>query len=157
MTSSTWEQHAVYLPLSVEDYYLAAESRMKHGLNSLRYPLSVHAFPTVLRTTFNFVCPSARSDLSWRLTKICETTMMRTPLIFSVLFRLCSMGSAEYCNGIQPGDIMVTGFNMDEPDQVLLVLLESVAEGGAFYMTDRPWDGTAFLDADNDGTLKVSV
>jgi len=52
---------------------------------------------------------------------------------------------------------MVSGFNMMDPDEVVLVILEDVPANSALYMTDRPWDGSAFLDdvSTDDGTLKV--
>lgn len=74
------------------------------------------------------------------------------------LLQLCSSVIAnEFCNGIEPGAIMISGFNMDNPDEVLMVVLEPVASGGTFYMTDRPWDGSAFLDLENDGTHMVCL
>lgn len=75
-----------------------------------------------------------------------------------ILLQLCkNVLTTEFCNGVGPGDIMVTGFNMDNPDEVLMVVLEPIEAGGTFYMTDRPWDGTAFLELENDGTLQVCV
>lgn len=50
---------------------------------------------------------------------------------------------------------MVTAFNMQDPDEVLLILLERMDAGGTFFMTDRPWDGSKFLNSTGDGTLKV--
>jgi len=76
-------------------------------------------------------------------------------ILLLLLILCCTVFADEYCSGIQPGDIMTTGFNMDNPDEVLLVVLQPIEEGGTFYMTDRPWDGAEFLDSDNDGTLKV--
>jgi hypothetical protein len=74
------------------------------------------------------------------------------------LLHLCkNVLTTEFCNGVGPGDIMVTGFNMNNPDEVLMVVLEPIEAGGTFYMTDRPWDGTAFLELENDGTLQVCV
>jgi hypothetical protein len=74
------------------------------------------------------------------------------------LLQLCkNVLTTEFCNGVGPGDIMVTGFNMDNPDEVLMVVLEPIEAGGTFYMTDRPWDGTAFLELENDGTLQWEV
>ena len=49
---------------------------------------------------------------------------------------------------------MVSGFNMKDPDEVVLVLLDVILEGAVFYMTDRPWNGTGFVDGENDGVLK---
>ena len=87
-----------------------------------------------------------------------KTTMMRALLILAFLLLLCGAASADgYCNGIQSGGIMISGFNMDDPDQVLMVTLEMIEEGAVFYMTDRPWNGTEFLDVENDGTLKWQV
>lgn len=67
----------------------------------------------------------------------------------------------DYCNGLKPGHIMVSGFNMADPDEVVLVLLENAPPNGVFYMTDRPWDGSAFVDDESlsindDGVLQWS-
>jgi len=70
----------------------------------------------------------------------------------------------DYCNGLKPGHIMVSGFNMADPDEVVLVLLDDAPPNAVFYMTDRPWDGSAFVDSssegddddDADGTLRWS-
>jgi hypothetical protein len=65
---------------------------------------------------------------------------------------------------IQPGDIMVTGFNAVNPDTITLVLLSDMPRGGEFYMTDQSWDAAAngggggFVTTNPyDGTLKVRV
>ena len=40
---------------------------------------------------------------------------------------------------------------MQNPDQVMLVLLDSAPEGTTFSMTDRAWDGSQFVDDAIDG------
>jgi endonuclease I len=56
-------------------------------------------------------------------------------------------------NGLQPGSVMVTAFNSDDPDVVVLLVLSDLAPGATFYMTDNAWTGTTFRT--NEGTLKV--
>ena len=57
------------------------------------------------------------------------------------------------CNGLQPGVIMVTAFNSNNPDVVVLVALKDIPTGATLYMTDNAWTGANFLT--NEGTLKV--
>lgn len=85
--------------------------------------------------------------------------MMRSSLFLLSILLLPFCSDAEYCNGIEPGDIMVTGFNTQNPDEVVLVVLDDIDQGATFYMTDRTWDDDAsdFVDQENDGTLKVRI
>jgi hypothetical protein len=57
------------------------------------------------------------------------------------------------CNGLSPGDVMITAFNSDNPDAVAIVALNEIAAGATLFMTDNAWTGSAFRT--NEGTLKV--
>lgn len=57
------------------------------------------------------------------------------------------------CNGLQPGDVMITAFHSDNPDVVAIIALNTIAVGATLFMTDNAWTGTTFRT--NEGTLKV--
>lgn len=57
-------------------------------------------------------------------------------------------------NGLLPGSVMVSAFNSDDPDVVVLVALSNLAPGATLYMTDNAWTGQKFRT--NEGTLKVT-
>jgi hypothetical protein len=57
------------------------------------------------------------------------------------------------CNGLSPGDVMITGFNSDNPDAVAIVAVNEIAAGATLFMTDNAWTGSVFRT--NEGTLKV--
>lgn len=59
------------------------------------------------------------------------------------------------CNGLSPGDVMITAFNSDNPDAVAIVALNEIAAGATLFMTDNAWTGSAFRT--NEGTLKYVV
>lgn len=58
------------------------------------------------------------------------------------------------CQGLQAGDLFVTAFNTDNPDEVSLVAINDLPAGATIFMTDNAWTGTHFKS--NEGTVKVS-
>ena len=54
---------------------------------------------------------------------------------------------------LSPGDIAITGFSCDNPDQFVFVLLNDVETGTQIHFTDRGWDSVAGAFRAGEGTL----
>ena len=59
------------------------------------------------------------------------------------------------CKGLKPGDLFITAFNTDNPDDVTLVALTDLPAGATIYVTENAWTGTKFRTSE--GTISVSV
>jgi endonuclease I len=61
------------------------------------------------------------------------------------------------CTSIEPGDISIIIFNSDPTDQIVFFPVQPVRESvGSLFVTDRAWNGTAFANSDEEGTIEVS-
>jgi endonuclease I len=58
------------------------------------------------------------------------------------------------CQMINPGDVVFSLVNSEDPDNVELFAFEDLPAGLELYLTDNAWDGLKFLNAE--GILKVS-
>ncbi|HAP60709.1 MAG TPA: hypothetical protein DCR93_14830, partial [Cytophagales bacterium] len=65
------------------------------------------------------------------------------------------VGGAEDILGtqLQPGDLMLTGYNFQDSITLSLMLLDSVSPGTEIRITDMPWGGTRLLDGNNENLL----
>ena len=61
--------------------------------------------------------------------------------------------SGTSCQGLKPGDVMLTGLRSDNPDVVTMVPLVDLPASTVIYMTDNAYTGT-FLRS-NEGTVSV--
>lgn len=61
------------------------------------------------------------------------------------------------CQDLSPGDIQIILVNSDDPDQIGFFTLDNIRHGvGTIYVTDRPWNGTNFLE-NGEGTIAVRL
>ncbi|NND10142.1 MAG: hypothetical protein HKN96_02940, partial [Flavobacteriaceae bacterium] len=79
---------------------------------------------------------------------------MKLKLLFScfILFFLCALSSFSQTT-LSAGDIAITGFTTDNPDQFTFVLLVDVESGTQVNFTDRGWDSVAGAFRSGEGTL----
>lgn len=61
----------------------------------------------------------------------------------------------DTCKGISAGDIMIVGFNSDNPDEVALLALDDLTYGAIIYMTDNAWNGSELKS--NEGIIQVTI
>jgi len=82
---------------------------------------------------------------------------MRRPLLglFAILFILLSSFSSQAQTTLSPGDIAITGYNSDNPDQYMVVLLESVTAGTSISFTDNGWEAAGSFRA-NEGVATLT-
>mmetsp|Transcript_1069 Transcript_1069/g.1693 ORF Transcript_1069/g.1693 Transcript_1069/m.1693 type:complete len:773 (-) Transcript_1069:152-2470(-) len=60
------------------------------------------------------------------------------------------------CKGLLAGDIMIAGFNSDNPDTVGLVALQDIPTGVELYLTDAAWTGSEFTTGEGKQKLVFS-
>jgi len=60
------------------------------------------------------------------------------------------------CQDVQPGDIQLFLANSEDTDQLAFFTIDRIPHAvESIYVTDRPWDGSRFLETSGDGTLMV--
>lgn len=61
----------------------------------------------------------------------------------------------DTCKGISSGDIMIVGFNSDNPDEVALLALDDLPSDAIIYMTDNAWTGSELKS--NEGIIQLKI
>lgn len=75
---------------------------------------------------------------------------MKKILLFIFMLYFCNISIGQ--TTLAPGDIVITGFNADDPDQFTFVLLKDVVNGTVIKFTDNGWETTNNF-RNNEGTL----